>query len=337
MSVSSRPRHRHGAGPVVAGLILFFLILFFLTGVALACFAALPGPVRAAPFSWLVSFHRSISVAALVGVVIITVIVRLRRAGRALTIAAAAAGAVVAVSVIVTFIPWAATTAIPRDPPPRGGLTILSWNTRQQAVTVEQIRTLVARAEPQIVVLPEYSGSIAEGQFQDLRPAYTLYWSERSAASVLVRSDVGAYRVTTTGVPPWAGFALEPLDTAAPPLVIAHLQHSEVLDPTTWLRDLDWAASACATPESIAIGDFNASTENLPGGRLGVCDDVAAALGKSRVGTWPTVLPAFLGAQIDHVFAGARWKPVRFQVLSGQPVEGSDHRPILVSLVVRPE
>jgi endonuclease/exonuclease/phosphatase (EEP) superfamily protein YafD len=66
---------------------------------------------------------------------------------------------------------------------------------------------------------------------------------------------------------------------------------------------------------------------------MGNCGDVGFKLGGASIGTWPTSLPVLLGAQIDHVFYSAEWKPIGFRVLTGNPSALSDHRPIVATLV----
>jgi endonuclease/exonuclease/phosphatase (EEP) superfamily protein YafD len=59
---------------------------------------------------------------------------------------------------------------------------------------------------------------------------------------------------------------------------------------------------------------------------------VAAATGNAAVGTWPTSVPALVGAPIDHVLATPNWTPTGFRVLAGEDAAGSDHRPVLARL-----
>jgi endonuclease/exonuclease/phosphatase (EEP) superfamily protein YafD len=50
------------------------------------------------------------------------------------------------------------------------------------------------------------------------------------------------------------------------------------------------------------------------------------------VGTWPTNVPALVGAPIDHVLATPNWRATGFRVLAGEDAAGSDHRPVLARL-----
>ncbi|AGW41802.1 DNA glycosylase [Leifsonia xyli subsp. cynodontis DSM 46306] len=134
----------------------------------------------------------------------------------------------------------------------------------------------------------------------------------------------------TSGVPPWAGFIARPEDRHLPTIVVAHLQRATFFDGADWRRDLQWAEEACSTASTIAVGDFNATVENLPRQRLNACADAATSVGADGAGTWPTLLPAFLGARIDHVFLGSGWDTKSFQVLTGD--SASDHRPIFATI-----
>ena len=52
----------------------------------------------------------------------------------------------------------------------------------------------------------------------------------------------------------------------------------------------------------------------------------------AAVGTWPTMLPALIGAPIDHVLATPNWRVSGMRVIASHDGYGSDHRPILVQL-----
>jgi endonuclease/exonuclease/phosphatase (EEP) superfamily protein YafD len=54
--------------------------------------------------------------------------------------------------------------------------------------------------------------------------------------------------------------------------------------------------------------------------------------GSAAVGTWPTSLPALVGAPIDHVLASTDWSVTGIEVLETMDASGSDHRPIVARL-----
>ena len=213
-------------------------------------------------------------------------------------------------------------------------LTILSWNTGQDDVDASVILALVDDHRADVIVLPEYFGRLAEGQFGGwaAENGYQLLSAESSTSSVLISDRLGAYTVDTTDAPPWAGFTAVPSDTTSPPIVVVHAEHARLWSSSLWQQHIAWVARACDRPLSIAVGDLNATAQNLPAHGLGRCRDVAERRGETTTGTWPTWLPAAVGAQIDRVMAGSAWTPTRFEVLSGHDRDGTDHRPILARL-----
>lgn len=63
---------------------------------------------------------------------------------------------------------------------------------------------------------------------------------------------------------------------------------------------------------------------------MGPCADAAAQTGDGLAGTWPSRIPAYLGAQIDRVLYPAdRMRAVRTDVVD---LPGSDHRAVVTRL-----
>jgi endonuclease/exonuclease/phosphatase (EEP) superfamily protein YafD len=108
-----------------------------------------------------------------------------------------------------------------------------------------------------------------------------------------------------------------------------------------WRSDLAWIAGLCTSGDVIMAGDFNATVDNMSGlgtdlprgiGVLGTCRDAALEAGRAGLGTWPTSMPAILGAPIDHVLAGGDWETSSFRVIESLDTSGSDHRPVVATL-----
>jgi endonuclease/exonuclease/phosphatase (EEP) superfamily protein YafD len=105
-----------------------------------------------------------------------------------------------------------------------------------------------------------------------------------------------------------------------------------------WRSDLDWLAEQCTGDDVIMAGDFNATVDHfagrgVDGGDLGRCADAAATGGAGGLGTWPTGVPPLLGSPIDHVMSTPSWSVAGFRVLEGFDDAGSDHRPVVATLV----
>lgn len=284
--------------------------------------------VQTPPFAQLMAMRRLALLGALVASIALCIIVLVfcTRQARALQICSLAlVGLLLATGVWAWFPPGASDRATDR-----AALKVLSWNTNQDDVSAEDILHIVVNENPDVVVLPEYFYLLAKQSLSQLKSHYEFYSRDASASTLLVSRRLGPYTVEFGQAPPWAGFVAKPSKSSAPTIVVAHIQRPDLLNGTSWRRDLTWAAKACEQPNTLAIGDFNATRENLEGGTLGRCTDAAATLGVGGAGTWPTSLPPGLGAQIDHMFAGRGWKPTTFAVITDAP-NGSDHRPIIAT------
>lgn len=331
-NVSESPGRRITARLLIATMTCIFALMILTASVQF--FA----PIRLSPWVELVSMQRILlcvgSVVTL-GCVIALVAIRQdvrwsRRSWPALVwlvIGALTVGAV--------FVPRHV------DPPrtatePDSRISILSWNTNQDGAAVEDIERLVASRNPDFVVLPEMFGTVAENQLSSLLSdgRYTLLSWDGSSASLLVSKALGEYEMSSDGVPAWAGFVARPTNSAddSPTLVVTHVEHIQPFRSGTWNDHLHWLERECNDENVVAVGDFNATAESLASGTLGGCTDVAVQLGATSGGTWPTALPAALGAQIDRAMVSRGWRGVSFEVDHTVDSSGSDHRPIFVEL-----
>lgn len=283
----------------------------------------------------LVAFRALVlAVVAAVAIVVAVLVLVLRRRRAVL-----ATALVVAVVGVALAVPAADRTPAvdPAQVPSSavGSLRVLEWNTGQQDVDAGTIASLVAATDPDVVVLPEYFTTLARGMLAAVaeRRHMQVLGVDSSSATLLVSRSLGRYRVADTDAPPWAGFVAVPSDPSSPRLVVTHLQRPGPSSTALWREHVAWAARQCRG-DTLAVGDFNAAVDDLgPSRRLGACADSAVTLGEHPRGTWPTVLPAALGATIDHVFVGSGWRPVVSSVLAGEDRAGSDHRPVFVVLV----
>lgn len=229
-------------------------------------------------------------------------------------------------------------------------VTVLSWNTLGDAPGAETIARLALETDADIIALPETTNALGLeiAQLTQLagRPmwVHTLAYDEVSKArstTLLVSVDLGEYEVDTvtrtTEVLP--SLVARPADGDGPTIVVVHTVAPLPPMEPVWVSDLRWVADQCAEGEDVILaGDFNATLDHfagLPrsaGGDLGACRDAALASDNGAVGTWPTRLPALLGAPIDHVLASANWRVTGMRVIESEDASGSDHRPVLVQL-----
>lgn len=228
-------------------------------------------------------------------------------------------------------------------------LTVLAWNTLGPATTPENIAQLALEHGADIVVLPETilenATQVAVLMREGGHPmwANTLAYDQISPArstSLLTSVELGEYDydpvARTTAVLPT--LVATPRDGNGPTIVAVHAVAPLLEQFDNWSGDLRLLADYCAGENVIMAGDFNATIDHMtglgadPAKALGECTDAAVATGSGAVGTWPTRLPAMLGAPIDHVMATSDWTVTGMEIILTLDDNGSDHRPIVAHL-----
>ena len=227
-------------------------------------------------------------------------------------------------------------------------ITVLAWNTLGDAPGATAVAELVEQTGADVVVLPETTAEL-RGEVEDILEAsgtsmqgFTLAYDQISKArstSMLVSRDLGEYvldgTVGNSAVLP--SLVAKPVDGNGPTLVGIHLVAPIPGEFDRWQQDVEWAATACADENVIMAGDFNATLDHFTnadevGHVVGECVDAAQASDNGGVGTWPTDVPALLGAPIDHVLATTNWQVTGMRVIESHDKYGSDHRPVLAQL-----
>ena len=227
-------------------------------------------------------------------------------------------------------------------------VTVLSWNTLGDAPGADTIATLALDTGAEIVTLPETSRETGAQVAALMESAgspmwvYTVAYDEVSKArstTLLISTTLGEYDVdtnaTTTAVLP--SVVAAPRNGTGPTIIAVHAVAPLPGEMTHWRTDLQWLAAACASSNVIMAGDFNSTLDHyaglgVKGATIGGCSDAALATGTAAVGTWPALLPALLGAPIDHVMSTPNWRVTGMRVVQSEDGAGSDHRPILVQL-----
>ncbi|GHD48310.1 endonuclease/exonuclease/phosphatase family protein [Mycetocola manganoxydans] len=237
-------------------------------------------------------------------------------------------------------------------------ITVLSWNTLGDAPGADAVARLAVESSADVLSLPETTQEtgieIAE-RMRDLgRPMWVLTeWfdqiSPARSTTILISPELGDYvKVTsneereenTTVLPT---IIVEPVDGDGPTFIAAHAVAPITGQMENWRNDLSWLAEQCAGGSVIMAGDFNATLDNMAGlgatdaATLGECVDAGEASGNGAVGTWPTGIPALVGAPIDHVMATPDWDVTGMRVITETDDSGSDHRPVLVQLSRAPQ
>lgn len=228
-------------------------------------------------------------------------------------------------------------------------LTVLSWNTLGDAPGAERIAQLALNSNADIITLPETTydtGMQVAAIMANAGTAmhvYTVAYDQVSKArstTLLINMNLGSYDVDsaaiTTSVLPTV--VATPTDGSGPTIIAVHTLAPVPPMVPGWKSDLQWVAGACDTSNVIMAGDFNATLDHMSGiqhstgATLGNCADAALAIDNAAVGTWPTAIPALLGAPIDHVMTTSNWTVTGMRVIESLDGAGSDHRAILAQL-----
>jgi len=228
-------------------------------------------------------------------------------------------------------------------------LTVVAWNTLGGAPGADAIATLAIESDADVVALPETTEAIAKavavrmtaaGLPMVSRTVAHGHISPSRSTSVLISTALGAYHLdegagSTSTLP---SLVMVPDSGTGPTIVAAHPVAPLPSELKNWNGDLHWLAGACRSGNVILAGDFNATLDHLaglgtaPGTTVGACADSALRAHSAAVGTWPTVVPALLGAPIDHVMTTSNWRVLGVRVVEDLDGAGSDHRPIVVRL-----
>lgn len=228
-------------------------------------------------------------------------------------------------------------------------VTVLTWNTLGDAPGAETVAQLALDEGADVITLPEttneFGNDVAIIMQNAGRPmwVYTVAYDEISksrSTTLLVSADLGSYDVDTTATTTsrLPSIVATPHDGTGPTIIAVHAVAPLPGEMSGWRGDLAWLAATCVGDNVIAAGDFNSTADHLTGlaasagATLGDCRDAGVASGNGAVGTWPTMLPALLGAPIDHVMFTDNWHVTGMRVIESHDKEGSDHRPVVVQL-----
>jgi len=226
-------------------------------------------------------------------------------------------------------------------------ITVLSWNTLGDAPGAQAIAHLALETDADVVTLPETTRATADevaallaagGHPMTVHSIAFDQVSKARSTSMLISTKLGDYRVDQTpgSTSTLPSIVARPSDGSGPTIVAVHAVSPIPTELNRWKSDLRWLSTLC-TANTIMAGDFNATLDHMvglaqSGKNFGDCTDAAASTGNAAVGTWPTTLPALIGAPIDHVMTTAHWRVTGMRVIENEDTAGSDHRPIVAQL-----
>ena len=228
-------------------------------------------------------------------------------------------------------------------------VTVLEWNTAGGAPGADRIAKLALAEHADVVSLPETTQDtgyqVAEIMKAAGRPMWVYsgangYVYKSHSTTLLISASLGQYHVDTSvgDTSVLASIVAVPDNGTGPTFVAVHAVSPKPQEMRNWRADLAFLAQRCTGANLIMAGDFNSTLDELDslsgesGANFGDCSDAGAAGKSASIGSWPTSLPALLGAQIDHVMYTSAWQTVSFQVIQTEDQAGSDHRPVVAVL-----
>lgn len=225
------------------------------------------------------------------------------------------------------------------------GLVVLSLNTYKGRADPDALADLVRSRSPDLVALPEARGDLRRRLASRLDDdqggsGYRSYSADdaddASGMTVFVRSSLGRPTVTQDRSATYPSIVVDlprsaPGTAAGLRFVAVHPRSPRPGGTGSWARDVSALSRWCeAGRPTVLAGDMNSTEDHgIFRDATASCTDAASATGDGLTGTWPSWLPGFLGAQIDHVLTAGGPRPTAFEVL---PAAGTDHRAILARI-----
>ncbi len=337
----SRRLRLPGPGGIVGGLVV--------AGIAiLVLFPEVLGLDARSPFAQVVAFRPQLAVVAVALAALAGLGALSRRAGPDALLVALALGLVGLVALV--DVGARATGSAPAvgtggADSAGGSVVVLSLNTYKGQADPDALADLVRDRDPDLVALPEARGDLRRRLAARLDDdqggsGYRAYsaddTNDASGMTVFVRSSFGRPTVTQDRSATFPTIVVD-LPRSAPGVasglrfVATHPRSPRPGGTGSWARDVGGLSRWCeAGRPTVVAGDMN-STEDQKvfAEATAECSDAGSLTGDGLTGTWPSWLPGFLGAQIDHVLTAGGLRPTAFEVV---PAAGTDHRAILARI-----
>jgi endonuclease/exonuclease/phosphatase (EEP) superfamily protein YafD len=247
----------------------------------------------------------------------------------------AAVSAIAAAGAFATAWPWTLAPAPVAAEAPR--FKVLLFNIRFNNGRLDQVREMVARENPDLVVFVE----VTDYNRHKLQPLSTIYpyrfdciGTDRCDILIFSRGRLTSPAVKSTADPDRSPVVRLETDLAGCPMMLyaTHLTRPFPNRPF-WAQRAqaeELAADVAAWPGAkLVLGDFNAAPWGYVMRTIAEVGNVEVATGFG--GTWHSRLPAAISIPIDHMAAGPGLSFVSRTLL---PQMGSDHLPVMAEIAV---
>ncbi|MHB1288764.1 endonuclease/exonuclease/phosphatase family protein [Georgenia sp.] len=222
-----------------------------------------------------------------------------------------------------------------------GAITVLSYNTGGGRTSAEEVAALADENGVDVLALTETGREAADAVAALLADAghadFQVFTDSRGeegvgATALLVADTLGEYAQTAAPQTRFGAVRAEPATGVGPVFLAVHPTPPLADRTDAWTEDLEAVTEVCRSgePGLVLAGDLNATLDHAPMRDLGSCRSAAVAGGIGAVSTWPTTIPRWLGAPIDHVLVGDGHEVVAAAVVERG---SSDHRALLVRLL----
>ncbi|OKL53287.1 hypothetical protein BSZ39_10240 [Bowdeniella nasicola] len=223
-------------------------------------------------------------------------------------------------------------------------LTIIAFNT-QSTLSEEDLRSIHARYEPDVMVLPEtsefelselseklgMSGEVIGTENDGLPDDYS---GNIAPTTIWVNSRLGPVHRALGPISSFGTVAVEFEDQRLPRIIGVHVAPPLPGLMGKWKADLERTVDYVKAYEGslIVAGDFNATLRHGALTSLRHPQETANQCETRGNGSWPTSIPSFLRARIDHILISGNLAAVK---CSEMDLGSSDHA-VIVSTIQLP-
>ncbi|HEY2225840.1 endonuclease/exonuclease/phosphatase family protein [Actinomycetospora sp.] len=327
-----------GVGSVIGALVVAALA-------SVVLFPEVLGLDDRSPFAQIVAFRPQLAVAAVAVAALGALGAWTRRSGPDGLVVALALGLVGVIGLADVGSRAAGSAAAVGDGGTGDGLVVLSLNTYKGQADPDSLADLIRSRSPDLVALPESRGDTRRRLASRLDDdqggsGYRSYSADdaddASGMTVFVKSSLGRPTVSQDRSGTYPSVVVD-LPRSAPGVasglrfVAVHPRSPRPGGTGSWARDVSGLSRWCdAGRPTIVAGDMNSSEDQrVFSDATAGCSDAGSDTGDGLTGTWPSWLPGFLGAQIDHVLTADGPHPIAFEVV---PAAGTDHRAVLARI-----